>query len=260
MKRLAVVTAALCLALGAGFVRASDPIHRSVTAALSTAPLFNYEDAPATPDADDPAIPARPAATRSARLSSGDGEGRGAAGIRTCPGAGSRRCSRRPRRTSPRRIPSPPAGENPLPNTLCADGASGWRRSAGSTTWTLPTMSVSGPAPARRPADVAIVSDRGCYYLRFYKIDPSAADSPLVDVTADRCATGLPEAGTTSRPSVQPSGDPRRGWHDNPLDDQNTVYGLDRDTDGLQRSSSPNANGGWCVSCVRCRHPSPADA
>ena len=54
MKRLAVATAALCLALGAGFVRAQRSDPPVVTAVLSTAPLFNYEDAPATSEADDP--------------------------------------------------------------------------------------------------------------------------------------------------------------------------------------------------------------
>jgi len=44
-----------CVVLSTPFVvEAADPA--SVTPVLSTAPLFNYEDAPGTPDADDPAV------------------------------------------------------------------------------------------------------------------------------------------------------------------------------------------------------------
>ena len=51
-SKLAVI---VVLALCAGFTtHAQSPVV--VTPTLSTAPLYNYEEAPATPDADDPAI------------------------------------------------------------------------------------------------------------------------------------------------------------------------------------------------------------
>ena len=72
--------------------------------------------------------------------------------------------------------------------------------------------------------DVAVVSDRGCDRVRFYKIDPSDPHGPLVDVTAANVPRVFPTR--YDQPSaLQPSGDDE-GWRDNPLDDQNTVYGL----------------------------------
>ena len=51
MKRLTV----LVLAFSAGVVSAAAG-QTVIQPVLWTTPLFNYEDAPATPDADDPAI------------------------------------------------------------------------------------------------------------------------------------------------------------------------------------------------------------
>lgn len=72
--------------------------------------------------------------------------------------------------------------------------------------------------------DVAIVSDRGCDRVRFFKIDPSDHDGPLVDITSPNVPRVFPRR--YEQPSVlQPSG-AIEGWVDNPVDDQNTVYGL----------------------------------
>ena len=80
----------------------------------------------------------------------------------------------------------------------------------------------SHPHPAAR--DVAVVSDRGCDRVRFYKIDPTDPDGPLVDVTAPNVPRVFPFR--YEQPSaLQPSG-AVEGWRDNPVDDQNTVYGL----------------------------------
>ena len=55
MKRLSLLLLTVCGVLATSLViEAADPV--SVTPVLSTGPLFNYEDAPGTPDADDPAI------------------------------------------------------------------------------------------------------------------------------------------------------------------------------------------------------------
>ena len=56
MKSLITGTAALVLAWGAAIAQAQGSEPLVVRAVLSTEPLFNYEDAPATPDADDPAV------------------------------------------------------------------------------------------------------------------------------------------------------------------------------------------------------------
>ena len=71
---------------------------------------------------------------------------------------------------------------------------------------------------------MAIVSDRGCDRVRFYRIDPSDADGPLVDITSPVVPRVFPRR--YEQPSaLQPSGS-EEGWMDNPVDDQNTVYGL----------------------------------
>jgi 3-phytase len=81
-----------------------------------------------------------------------------------------------------------------------------------------------GSRPGAARVDVAIVSDRGCDRVRFFKIDPSDPDGPLVDITS----AGVPRVFPSryEQPSaLQPSG-AVEGWIDNPVDDQNTVYGL----------------------------------
>ena len=69
-----------------------------------------------------------------------------------------------------------------------------------------------------------MVSDRGCDHVRFFKIDPTDPSGPLVDITSPSVPRVFAER--YDQPSgVQPSG-ASEGWIDNPLDDQNTVYGL----------------------------------
>ena len=63
--------------------------------------------------------------------------------------------------------------------------------------------------------DVAVASDRGLDIIRVFKIDGDA-EEPLTEITYKRSARAFPE-----RPKK--SG---KGLEDNPLDDQNTVYGL----------------------------------
>jgi 3-phytase len=221
VKRLAVATAALCLVLGAGFVRAQRSDPPVVTAVLSTAPLFNYEDAPATPDVDDPAIWVdRRHSERSLVVATAKD-----AGLLVYDLSGRRLQALFPPNAphvSPL-DPATPAGENPLPDNPCDDSASG--ETFGRFNNVDIAYDVRLGTNARAPlADVAIVSDRGCDHLRFYKIDPSDAGGPLVDITADDVPRVFPKR-YDQPSSVQPSGDVE-GWHDNPLDDQNTVYGL----------------------------------
>ena len=54
MRKILFVTGTCVLALGGSAGHADGPLV--VRPVLSTAPLYSYEDAPATPDADDPAI------------------------------------------------------------------------------------------------------------------------------------------------------------------------------------------------------------
>ncbi len=69
-----------------------------------------------------------------------------------------------------------------------------------------------------------MVSDRGCGRIRFYKIDLGDPDGPLVDITAPDVPRVFPTRYEQPSP-LQPSC-AVEGWRDNPVDDQNTVYGL----------------------------------
>lgn len=65
-----------------------------------------------------------------------------------------------------------------------------------------------------RKVDVAVASDRGLDVIRIFRID--GGDEPLVEITAKGAGRAFPE-----RPKA--NGD---GLEANPLDDQNTAYGL----------------------------------
>lgn len=80
--------------------------------------------------------------------------------------------------------------------------------------------------------DVAVVSDRGCDRVRFFAIDPLNPNSPLTDITSPDVARVFPQR--YDQPSAIQSPDPaEEGFTDNPLDDQNTAYGLTVDQEHL---------------------------
>ncbi|MGH8650692.1 MAG: phytase [Gammaproteobacteria bacterium] len=71
---------------------------------------------------------------------------------------------------------------------------------------------------------MAIVTDRGCDRLRFYAIDPGDTASPLTDITAPDVPRVFPLRLVQPSP-LQPSDVPA-GLQGNPLDDQDTAYGI----------------------------------
>ena len=96
---------------------------------------------------------------------------------------------------------------------------------------------------------MAVVSDRGCDRVRFYKIDPTDPDGPLVDITAPNVPRVFPTR--YEQPStLQPSG-AVEGWRDNPVDDQNTVYGLTVSQGDVDVIFVSSASADWCVSSDR---------
>jgi 3-phytase len=206
-------------ALAASTAWAQAPLV--VSPRVLTSPLHNYEDAPATPDADDPAIwvnrqhPQRSLAIGTAKD----------AGLLVYDLRGRLIQALRPP-NAPRVLPADPAtpsGVNLQPDQPCVGSATG------ETFGRFNNVDIAydvrlGHGPSAPKADVAIVSDRGCDRVRFYRIDPTAVDGPLVDVTAPDVPRVFPVR--YDQPSaVQPSGEPE-GWRDNPVDDQHTVYGL----------------------------------
>lgn len=184
-------------------------------------PLVSYEDAPATPDADDPAIWVN-RHDRKRSLIIGTAKD---AGLLVFNLSGRLVQALFPP-NAPQVLstdPPTPAGLNAAPDNPCAESASG------ETFGRYNNVDIAydvklGRHPRAQRVDVAVVSDRGCDRVRFFAIDPTHPNGPLVDITSPDVPRVFPRR--YDQPSaVQPSG-ADEGWADNPLDDQNTVYGL----------------------------------
>jgi 3-phytase len=215
MRTLALLCTLSVTAMG---VTAQERV--TVQAVVETQPLFNYEDAPATPDADDPAIwvnhqhPSRSlviGTAKDAGLLVYDLSGHLVQALLP-PNA--------PEVTSA--DPATPGGLNDMARP-CTDSESG------ETFGRYNNVDIAygvrlGTAPGAPRVDVAVVSDRGCDRIRFFRIDPSSPAAPLVDITSPAVSRVFPTRYDQPSP-FQPSG-AVEGWTDNPLDDQNTVYGL----------------------------------
>jgi 3-phytase len=189
---------------------------------VETSPLWNYEGAPATPDADDPAIWVN---RRSPGKSLVIGTAKDA-GLLVYDLSGRLVQALLPT-FAPQILeadPPTPGGLNAAPDNPCPESDSGetfGRYNNVEVAYDLPL----GVSPDAARADVAVVSDRGCDRVRFFRIDPDQPSGPLVDITA----ADVPRvfAQRYDQPSLlQPMPGTVEGWTDNPLDDQNTVYGL----------------------------------
>ena len=190
----------------------------TVAPVVTTAPLVNYEGAPATPDADDPAIWIN---HRQPRRSLVIGTAKDA-GLVVYNLAGEMVQAIRPPNAPQVSAVDPPtpAGVNPNPDRPCLESESG------ETFGRFNNVDIAYDVKlgAHGRADVAVVSDRGCDRIRFYRIDPTNQAGPLIDITAPAVGRVFPTR--YDQPSaLQPSG-LVEGWHGNPIDDQNTVYGL----------------------------------
>jgi 3-phytase len=183
---------------------------------VDTAPFVSYDDAPATVDADDPAIwvdrqhPSDSlviATLKEAGLVVYDLRGRVVQLI------------------APPNLPviSPqdpptPAGLNPGPARPCAE-------SEGETFGRFNNVDVAyGVKIAGKKRDLAIVTDRGCDRLRIYSIEPNRPQGPLVDITATSAPRLFPWR--VVQPSPLQPGELQAGVQSNPLDEQDTGYGV----------------------------------
>ena len=218
--RTKILACLICLAVaGQSHTAGDEPVV--VTAEVVTTPLFNYEDAPATPDADDPAIwvnhdnPRRSLVIGTAKD----------AGLLVYDLTGKLKQALLPP-NAPQVLaedPDTPAGENLSHDEPCVDSESGETFGRFNNVDILYNVQLGTGSHGPR-VDVAAVSDRGCDRVRFYKIDLTGPGGPLVDITAGDVPRVFPRR--YEQPSLlQPSG-AVEGWRDNPVDDQNTVYGL----------------------------------
>jgi 3-phytase len=192
-----------------------------ISAKLATAPLHNYEDAPATPDADDPAIWVNQSNPRKSLIIGTAKD----AGLLVYSTSGLLVQAIRPV-NAPQILPqdpATPAGINLAAGNPCSDSESGETFGRFNNVDIAYDVRLGTGAKAQR-ADIAVVSDRGCDRIRFFKINASNAAAPLSEITAADAPRVFPTR--YDQPSaLQPSG-AVEGWIVNPVDDQNTVYGL----------------------------------
>ncbi len=187
-----------------------------IPSTVDTQPFASYDEAPATVDADDPAIwihPERPAESliigtlKDAGLVVYDLRGHVVQLI------------------APPNLPTilpqdppTPAGVNNLPPNPCPE-------SEGETFGRFNNVEVAyGVKLGGHRRDIAVVTDRGCDRLRIYAIDSSRSDAPLVDITARNAPRLYPWRVIQSSP-LQPA-EVEPGFQANPLDDQDTGYGV----------------------------------
>jgi 3-phytase len=208
-------------ALFLGFSVGSTSAQPIVPAQVVTAPFHQYEDAPATPDADDIAVwvhPRKPSHSlvigtlKDAGLIVYDLRGKVIQTIAP-PNLS----------TITAADPSTPAGLNPKGPQVCAESETG--ESFGRFNNVDVAYDIAlGRGRSGLRADIIVVSDRGCDRLRFYRVDTDHPNGPLIDITDTDGPRVYPWRITQPSP-LQPSG-LSAGLHDNPVDAQDTAYGL----------------------------------
>lgn len=199
-----------------------------IEVARQTPPLHGYDDAPRTPDADDPAIwvhprdPARSliiATLKESGLQVYDLSGRV---VQTVVPAF------RPAVTAA----DPPAPGGVDPGTRPCPGST-----SGETFGRFNNVDVlygfeRDVHGHRERVDIAVATDRGCDRLRVFAIDPRSA-APLTEITSPRAGRIFPERFVQPSP-YQPTAE--AGLVANGLDEQSTGYGL-----ALARTPAPRA-------------------
>jgi 3-phytase len=183
-----------------------------------TEALHGYDEAPRSPDADDPAIWVHPrdpgrslivAALKDAGLAVYDLSGELVQAIAPA--------FRRPVTGDDPPVPGPA----PDPGTsACPDSESGETFGRFNNVDIL--YGVELPGRGQR-ADIAVVTDRGCDRLRIYTIDRDRRE-PLAEITSPGAPRLFPDRFVQPSP-YQPGTEPE-GLHPNPLDDESTGYGL----------------------------------
>jgi 3-phytase len=195
----------------------------SVAAELETAAVHQYESAPLSPRAHDPAIWVHPTDGNQS-LVIGTLQ---AAGLQVFDLSGNVLQTVRPPRHAAvsGADPAVPGEGAPLAATgACAESASGNTFGRFDNVVVAYGVPLRGPFGVTRKLDLAVVSDRGCDRLRIYDIRPTDPNGPLVDITALEAPRVYPDR--FSQPSLlQPSG-LAWGLTANPLDAQTTAHGL----------------------------------
>jgi 3-phytase len=202
----------------APFTLAATP---TIPSDVDTAPFVSYDDAPGTVDADDPAIWVqrdRPgeslviATLKDAGLVVYDLRGRTLQFL------------------APPNLPTISPQDPPTPAGINSD-ARPCKESEGTSFGRFNNVDIAyGVQLGHKRRDLAIVTDRGCDRLRIYSIEPNRPQGPLVDITARNTPRLFPWR--VVQPSPLQPGELEAGLQDNPIDDQDTGYGVGLWQDG----------------------------
>jgi 3-phytase len=198
----------------------SSELTATLASLVQMPTLHKYDDAPRTPSSDDPALWLDP-----------NGSGRvlviatlKEAGLLVYDGEGNVLQTVLPPHRPPLGVDDPPAPGGPDEGTdACPYSTTGEDFSR------LNNVDVHYGFKLRehrwrRRIDIAVVSDRGCDTLRIYEIDPDRPGGPLHDITASNVPRVFPTRFEQPSPIQSPGEFPRLVA--NPLEDENTVYGL----------------------------------
>ncbi|MDP2904164.1 MAG: phytase [Methylovulum sp.] len=207
------------LMLGLGLLLLTCAVSaETLTAALETPALHNYDDAPMTPDADDPAIwrnavnPKRSLVFASLKDSGLQVYTMQGEAVQTI---------------YPENHPAVSELDPPVPGSAGALGETSTCTGSKGTYGRFNNVDVvyGVTIPTRGVVDLVIATDRGCDKLRIFAIDPSHLKKPLVEITDAHAPRVFPDR--IVQPSqYQPATDVVAGYGKNPVDDQNTAYGL----------------------------------
>ena len=195
------VAIAVVLVLVTGTLSAQSD-QPTIFPVVRTAPLASYEEAPATPDADDPAIWVNPDDHRRSLV------------IGTAKDAGivvhdlsGRLVQALLPPNAPQILdgdPPTPGGTNTGPANPCADSASGETFGRYNNVDIAYDLKL-GRHPHAPRADVAVVSDRGCDRVRFFKSIRPAPPVPSWTLPRLMCRASFPDATTSRRYRKRPA-------------------------------------------------------
>src|SRR5262245_12727357 len=220
-QRLFVSLAGVCTLLAASLALSSDRLA-VVLAAVRTPSVDQYEDAPRTPDADDPTIWVDPRGERSLVIGTLKNAGLQVYDLR----------GRVVQTVPPPNRAALAVADPPVPGAMLPEAGTGPcpESESGETFGRFNNVEIVKDFPLRsgkrvRRVDLAVVTDRGCDRLRAYAIEPGRPDGPLVDVT-DPGVRRVFEDRLVQPSPFQPSPGPAAGLQPNPLDAEDTAYGL----------------------------------
>lgn len=205
------------LAAVSWLLAASNSFAVNLTATVSTPVLHQYDDAPLTPDADDTAIWRNPNNANKSLVFASLKE----AGLQVYNLKGKVVQTVYPQYhpAVSELDPPVPGLTSPLAETSVCPGS---KESYGRFNNVDVVYGVD--VPGRGLVDLVVATDRGCDRLRIFAIDPNHSAQPLTDITDANAPRVFPDR--FLQPSQYQPAELEAGMAKNPVDEQNTAYGV----------------------------------